>query len=429
MAVFVVFVLPMSKVYKQEKENQYKSAISNLLENAPSYVKDFALHMNNGKRSLGTQRYYLDSVMAFISFEKDMIPEFSEIPIKEFPVEVFSVLTVKDINEYRTFLHEARFLTNSYIKTSLAPLSVFYKFLNSEGIVKENPMLNFEAPATNKHKIIKLDSELSNRLLDGILKNDMYLSETETGMKPLPIPEKIWTKREAFVLRNYAIVTTFLGTGLRVSELVGLDMEDINLKNNRLTVIAKGGDEREIYFGDQVAAALRTYLYGIQTDDIIEFCNSYVEGSADWCLKHSTTFNILSLAKEEYPDMDEDFYRAMVLLASSQTRKSRIMLSPAPNCHAVFISKRGQRVSERMVQIMVKEMVQTYLPDYDDKDLFSPHKLRSTCASRILTQTGDIALAAVQLNHANIQTTANFYAELQKEKQKDKIKELDINKW
>lgn len=419
----------MSKVYKQEKENQYKSQISKLLEDAPSYVNDFALHMNNGKRSLSTQKHYLESVMMFISFEKDMIPDFSEIAIKEFPVEIFSALTVKDLNEYRAFLHDARFMTNSSMKRNFAALSVFYRYLNSEGLVKENPMLNFEVPVTNKHKIIKLDSELSNKLLDGILKNDMYLSETESGMKPLPIPEKVWAKREAMVLRNYAIVTTFLGTGLRVSELVGLDMEDINLKNNRLTVIAKGGDEREIYFGDQVAAALKTYLYGIQTDDLVEFCNSCAEESADWCLKHSPTPNMLSLAKEEYPGMDEDFYRAMMLLSSSQTRKSRIMLSPARNCHAVFISKRGQRVSERMVEIMVKEMVQTYLPEYDDKDIFSPHKLRSTCASRILTQTGDITLAAVQLNHANIQTTANFYAELQKEKQKDKIKELDINKW
>ena len=419
----------MSRIHKQETETQYKSKISKVLENAPSYVKDFALHMNNGKRSTGTQARYLESVMEFISFEKDMIPDFSEIPVKEFPVEVFSALTVKDLNEYRAFLHDARFVTNSSMKRKFAAISVFYKYLNAEGLAKENPMLNFEVPAVNKHKIVKLDAEMSNRLLDGILNNNLYLVETDGGLKPMPISASNWKKRESLVLRNYAIVTTFLGTGLRISELVGLDMEDISLKNNCLTVITKGGDERDIYFGDQVASALKTYLYGIQTNELIEYCNGRAEGSADWCIKNAARFDHPVLTKEKYPEMGEEFYRAMSLLASSQTRKSRIRLMPAKNCSAVFITSRGQRVSERMVEFMVKEMVQTYLPDYDYKDVFSPHKLRSTCASRILSQTGDIALAAVQLNHADIRTTSNFYAELQKEKQKEKVKGLDMNNW
>jgi integrase len=78
---------------------------------------------------------------------------------------------------------------------------------------------------------------------------------------------------------------------------------------------------------------------------------------------------------------------------------------------------------------MIKEMVKTYLPEYDDKDRFSPHKLRATCATRILTQTGDIQLASTQLNHKGIAVTAAFYAELQKEQQKERVKNLDINKW
>ena len=78
---------------------------------------------------------------------------------------------------------------------------------------------------------------------------------------------------------------------------------------------------------------------------------------------------------------------------------------------------------------MIKEMVQTYLPEYDDKDKFSPHKLRATCATRILTQTGDIQLASTQLNHKGIAVTAAFYAELQKEQQKERVKKLDMNEW
>ena len=83
----------------------------------------------------------------------------------------------------------------------------------------------------------------------------------------------------------------------------------------------------------------------------------------------------------------------------------------------------------KQVEKMIEEMVRTYLPDYTDKNKFSPHKLRATCATRILTQTGDIQLAATQMNHKGISVTAAYYAELQKEKQKEKIRQLDMSTW
>ena len=116
-------------------------------------------------------------------------------------------------------------------------------------------------------------------------------------------------------------------------------------------------------------------------------------------------------------------------MVSHYRRQGRDGYKPSKNCKAVFLSNRGTRLTVRMVELMLKEMVKTYLPDYDDKDIFSPHKLRATCATRILSQTGDIELASTQLNHKGVAVTAAFYAELQKEKRKDKIKNLEVNDW
>ncbi len=119
----------------------------------------------------------------------------------------------------------------------------------------------------------------------------------------------------------------------------------------------------------------------------------------------------------------------MIFITDSLRRQGREGLNPKKNCHAVFVSSRGTRMSVRMVEIMIKEMVKTYLPDYPDKDIFSPHKLRATCATRILSQTGDIQLAATQLNHKSTFVTSKYYAELPKEQQKQKFSKLEIDKW
>ena len=133
--------------------------------------------------------------------------------------------------------------------------------------------------------------------------------------------------------------------------------------------------------------------------------------------------------EEEYPNCDETFKRDMVKMRYSMLRQGRQSLKPQKGNKAVFITTRGTRMSVRSVELMIKEMVKTYLPEYEDKDKFSPHKLRATCATRILSQTGDIQLASTQLNHTNISVTAEFYAALQKDRQRETIRNLDMNSW
>lgn len=420
----------MSREYREETVIKYEQQISKLIKPAPNYIENFYNHMHNGRREISTQFAYIRDIIIFMNYIKEYIPSLNEIELKDFPISVFDNLNVKDMNEYRTYLHDNCKLSNSSIKKKFAALSAFYKFAKSEGYTTNNPMEDFEQPAINKKRIIKLDAAMSNQLLEGILRNDMYLADTVEGPKSLPIPEQVFIKREPLVLRNYAICCLFLGSGLRVSELVGLDLTDINFTQGSLNIIAKGGDEVQVYFGEDVARALKTYIDGTPLPSSL--VNKYADtnyAAIEWCRNHLLEVGFKDKLISAFPGQDKTFYNDMAILAASMRRQGRNGLKPVRNCNAVFVSSRGTRMTVRMVQLMIKEMVKTYLPDFDDKDIFSPHKLRTTCATRILTQTGDIQLASTQLNHKGIAVTAAFYAELQKEKQRDKVRNLDMNDW
>lgn len=420
----------MSKEYREETTKKYEERISVILQECPQFISDFYNHMHNGKREITTQYAYVRDFVLFLKYLQKSIPELKQTELKMFPISILDKLNIKDLNEYRSFLHNKEKLTNSSIKKKFAAISAFYKYAISSGEIKNNPMINFELPVINKHRIIKLDSELSNKLLEGILKNDKFLKDDGFGERPILMPEEVAVRREKTVLRNYAICCLFLGTGLRVSELVGLDLQDINFRQSSINIIAKGGDEIQVFFGKDVERALRTYIDGpsINYDSLlIQYSNA--KQAIEWCKANLNKTDFDKRLQEAFPNQVDAFYRDFSLLAHSMRRQGRSGFVKDKNNSAIFLSNQGKRMTVRMVELMIKEMVKTYLPEYDDKELFSPHKLRATCATRILSQTGDIQLASTQLNHKGVAVTAAFYAELQKEKQKDIVKKLDINNW
>ena len=417
----------MSVEYRDEQNRKAEDKIRRVLENAPSYMQGFYQHISGGTKEVLTQLYYVSDVVEFMKYEKEMVPSLAETDLKDFPMEMFTVFSVQDLNEYRDYLHRVRMITNASSKRYFSSLSVFYKYLNAIGFTEHNPMRFFSYPALNRHRIVRLDADLSSRLLTGVLANDKYLLEGEDKPVVISIPETVQVKRDRLVLRNYAILRTFLGTGLRCSELVGLDLQDINFSRGCFTVVTKGGDENEVYFGEAVAEALKMYLDGTSLPSSLT--EKYGEDELEFCRKNAMAAGFARLVRDTYPEESESFYRDMEALASAMRRQGRSGLGPKKNCEAVFITTRGGRMTVRAVELMVKEMVRTYLPDYPDKDIFSPHKLRATCATRILSQTGNVQLASQQLNHKSVAVTARFYAELQKEQQKAQVQKLNVDEW
>ena len=148
--------------------------------------------------------------------------------------------------------------------------------------------------------------------------------------------------------RDLAILTLFLGTGIRVSELVGINIEDLDFDLGGFMVTRKGGAQVILYFPDEVAEVLADYL------------------------------------------------------------KERRQMTPQPGHeNALFLSLQNRRISVRAVQIMVKKYASIAAPL---KKHLSPHKLRSTFGTNLYHETGDIYLVADVLGHADVNTTRRHYA-------------------
>ena len=148
--------------------------------------------------------------------------------------------------------------------------------------------------------------------------------------------------------RDMAMLLLFLGTGIRVSECVGLNIEDIDFDLNAFLVTRKGGNQSILYFPDQVADALREYMQVRQTIEPLE-------GHGD----------------------------------------------------ALFLSMQKRRITQRAVENLVKKYAMVAAPL---KKRISPHKLRSTFGTNLYQETGDIYLVADVLGHADVNTTRKHYA-------------------
>ena len=145
-----------------------------------------------------------------------------------------------------------------------------------------------------------------------------------------------------------------LGTGIRVSECVGLNIYDVDLIDNRINIIRKGGKESHIYFSDDVCEVMRVYI------------------------------------------------------------EERKRLENVLDENALFISLHKRRISVRAVENLVKK----YSLCATGKNI-GPHKLRSTFATHLYKETGDIFLVAENLGHSDVNTTKKHYAAMEDERKKN----------
>ena len=144
-----------------------------------------------------------------------------------------------------------------------------------------------------------------------------------------------------------ALFTLFLGTGIRVSECVGLDIDDVDFKNNSIKVTRKGGNEMYVYFGDEVQEALEDYIVSVRSHIVP------VEGHEN----------------------------------------------------ALFYSSQRKRITVRAVQNLVSKYT-----SYITNKHITPHKFRSTYGTTLYKETGDIYLVADVLGHKDVNTTRKHYA-------------------
>ena len=211
--------------------------------------------------------------------------------------------------------------------------AMFKYFFNSEKISVDNAA-KVSMPKLHDKEIIRLEVNEVTDLLN--------CAESGSGMT-----DKQRTFHEKTRVRDVAILTLFLGTGIRISELVGLNNDDIDFSANSFRVTRKGGNQVVLYFSDEVAEALAKY---------IEF-------------------------KESDKNTPED--------------------EPA-----LFLSLQMKRISIRAVENLVKKYSTIVTP----LKKISPHKLRSTYGTQLYRETNDVYIVADVLGHKDVNTTKKHYA-------------------
>ncbi len=227
------------------------------------------------------------------------------------------------------------------LKLTIYPLKMsalrsFYGYFFKRQVISKNPTLLVDMPKLHDKAIIRLDTDEVAMLLDYI----------EHGCSELTGQRKVYYEKTKN--RDFAIIILLLGTGIRVSECVGLDIQDVDFKNNGIKVVRKGGNEMVVYFGEEVENALKTYLY--------------------------------------------------------TTRKS---VNPLPGHeNALFLSTQRRRIGVQAVENMVKKYAREVTPNKK----ITPHKLRSTYGTTLYKETGDIYLVADVLGHKDVNTTKKHYA-------------------
>ena len=325
-----------------------------VLNTLPTFCRQFFRGISE-YTSARTRLAYAYDVRVFFEYLHDRNSYCHRMEIRDFPIEVLERLTREDIEEYIEYLSyyekDGKVFTNDERgkKRKLAALRSFYNYYFQAELIEKNPAVLVPLPKLHEKEIIRLDADEVAILLDQV--------EDGTGLTKAQQRFHKVTKT-----RDVAILTLLLGTGIRVAECVGLDIGDVDFKNNGIKIRRKGGYEAIIYFGEEVENALQDYL-------------------------------------------DERFH----------------IIPQSGHENALFLSIQNRRISVRAVENMVKK----YSSTVTSLKKITPHKLRSTYGTSLYRETGDIYLVADVLGHKDVNTTKKHYAALEDERRRyaaDKVR-------
>ena len=328
--------------YREHPDTENILKLRQVLSTLPAFCKDYFRAIDS-TTTTKTRISYAYDIRIFFQFLLDENPVFKNYAMTDFSVDVLDQIKAIDLEEYMEYLkvyqNGDKTETNGErgLKRKISALRSFYAYYYKREMIHTNPTVLIDVPKIHDKSIIRLDTDEVALLLDYI----EHCGDSLTGQKRVYYEK---TKE-----RDLAIVTLLLGTGIRVSECVGLDIEDVDFKNNGIKVTRKGGNEMVVYFGEEVEKALKRYL--------------------------EVRAGITPLAGHE---------------------------------HALFYSAQRKRMGVQAVENMVKK----YSRQITTTKKITPHKLRSTYGTALYQETGDIYLVADVLGHKDVNTTKKHYAAL-----------------
>ena len=335
--------------YNEQVDIENIKKLRTMLSELPAFFKDFFRGIEPRTQSR-TQIAYAYDIKIFLQFLLEENPSIKKSynSVTEIPISVLKSLTVTDIEEYMEYLKyrdtDGKKISNkeNAIKRKISTLKSVFKYFYHTEKISENIMERVQLPKLHSKEIIRLD-------IDEVA---MMIDEAERG-------EGLSDRQRAYhgktKVRDVALLSLLLGTGIRVSECVGLDISDVDFKNNGILIHRKGGKEVTVYFSDEVKEALQNY------------------------------------------------YDERVLILEESGHEG-----------AFFLSMQNKRLSVRSVENLVKKYAKIISP----LKKITPHKLRSTYGTNLYKETGDIYLVADVLGHSDVNTTKKHYAAIEDDRRR-----------
>ncbi len=336
---------------KRDMQNRLKTG--KYIEGLPEFCYDYLVGIENNSSSLTRYNYAMDLSVFFdylgrYVFKKDK---------KDISLDDLEDLRSKNIEQYLSYLSfydkEGKANKNGERGKArkLASIRSLFKYLFNHDMISANIASKIETPKLHQKEIIRLDQDEVGKLLNAV-ENPSTFTQRQASYN-----------KNTFE-RDNAIITLFLGTGIRISELVGLNLNSFDFSQNAFIVTRKGGNQSTLYFSNEVAMALKT-----------------------WLEKRST----LGLDKNE---------------------------------QAMFISLQNKRISVRAVENLVKKFALVASP----LKKISPHKLRSTFGTNLYRETKDIYIVADVLGHKDVNTTKRHYAAISEDMRKSVADKISLRK-
>ena len=338
----------MTDTYSLKKRKTYTLKLRELLKELPPFCAEFFRGIEDTTTALTRYGYAID-LRIFFEFLIRETDAFSYASIRELTLNDLDRVTVLNIECFMEFI--------SYYKTrddkeivngerakarKLSTLRSFYKYFYRKEKIHNNPPSLVVLPKLHDKSIIRLDPNEIADLLD--------MAEDGDGLSDRQKKYHIKTRT-----RDVAILTLFLGTGIRISELVGINLEDVNFVSNEFSIIRKGEKQDILAINAEIRKALLDYLL------------------------------------------------------------EREAMHPVPGHeNAFFLSLQRKRITVRAVENLVKKYAQVATP----LKKITPHKLRSTYGTMLYRETGDIYLVADVLGHKDVNTTRKHYAAISEDRRR-----------
>ena len=219
---------------------------------APPIIKEFLGYMGTvkGKSPLTVEEYFMDlrTFFRYMKQHRNQVPQdmpFDEISIDDIDLEFIKTITLTDVYEYMNFVSTQRKNKATTRSRKVSSLRTYFQYLtNKVNKLEHNPSTELETPKTKKSLPKYLTLEQSMDLLHAV--EGPYQS------------------------RDYCIITLFLNCGMRLSELVNINLHDINHKEHVMRITGKGNKERLVYLNDACMDAIKTYLKDRPADGLID---------------------------------------------------------------------------------------------------------------------------------------------------------------